>query len=182
MSVRKQKDQNENADSKKEILRYLSMTGLMVPILLLSIVFVKLVMGDLQPRAVTQAIQKDKTNFARRLNLAFYLLANRDTRIVADETDKHTVYNLRSINGSFDLKGIHQVALTLKQKYPEVFRAIVSVTDKISQKEIKKVLERIRKRDKADPQIYLVDEKSGKKILLKVMFTDIEFVSAEAEG
>jgi hypothetical protein len=174
-------------ESKKEILRYLSMTGLMVPILLLSVLFVKLVMGDLtQPRAVTEAIAKDKENITRRLNLAFYLFENHDARIIAEEKAGQTVYNLKSVNGEFDLQGIHKIAFMLKQKYPEVFRAIVNVTDKISQKEIKKVLAKIRKKERSDGDLYLVDDATGKKTNLKIMFSDIVLTSKEqpdqAEG
>jgi len=182
---RKKQQQNDTVEAaeKKDIMRYFSMTGLMVPVLLLSILFVRLVMNDIeQPKSVREAIAKDRVNLSRRLNLVFSLLATRDTRIETDELGQKTVINLKAVDGKFDLKGIHKVAVQLKQKYPEVFRAIINVTDKIAQKEIKKVLESIRKREKADPEIFLVDEVTGKKISLKVMFTDIVFSNDKTEG
>ncbi len=167
-------------ESKKEIIRYISMTALLVPTLLLSILFVRLIIGDVkQTRLVEEAVLKDQQNLKRRLNLVLYLLESRETKIVASEETGKTVYSLKPIRGEFDLQGIHKIAFGLKQKYPEVFRAIVNVTDKITEKEIKNVLKKLRKKEKQDSDLYLVDDSTGKKVKIKVMFSDVVLTHQE---
>jgi biopolymer transport protein ExbD len=145
-----------------------------VPMLLLSVVFVRIAVVE---TPVPQAVQKAMVE-AENKNDAQIQLSVGDGygfKIQVMHKGKTQDINIAKLNGEFDLDGLHKQIVTLKQTYPDVFKMELHPSEEVPLDKIIAVMDKVRTRTKDDPILYFTDTETGKKVETELIFPDVVF-------
>lgn len=147
----------------------------LVPFLLLSVVFVRLVIIDAPvPQPVEAAIQKDKKNKKPKLSVKMYIYQN-SVNLKITERGRGRTVKINNSKEGYDTKKLHGILIGLKVKYPEVFSIEVFPNESVAYNDIISVMDAARRRLNNDPKIFIVDKKTQKKVETNLMFPNITF-------
>lgn len=154
-----------------------------IPMLLLSVVFVDITVIDTPiPQAVEKAVaaanEKNKDLVQMRMGVA----KDRSIAITIVDHGSSKEYSVSSkmINGAAkpDLDQLHDKVLALKKEYPDVFRMELNPSDTIPLDEIVGVMDAMRTTRKVngkEMKVSFTDTATGKAIETNLLFPDIVF-------
>ena len=152
-----------------------------IPMLLLSVVFVRVTTIETQvPQVVEQAVAaaNEKNKDVVQLRLAL----NADRTVVITVTDRGQTTDLtvagvnsQSKGPTVDVDGIHKQILSLKQKYPDVFRVEFNPAEQIPLTEIVAVMDSIRTTRSGESKVVFNDVRTGQPIETNLLLPDIVF-------
>lgn len=169
-------NRTEDATFEINLAPMLDIIVSIVPMLLLSVVFVKISVIDSQiPQVVANAIEKDRKQENRDVSVSVYIVKDRTLKIILKEQGKEQAIPLAKGAEGLDLKTLHAEIVKIKVKYPSVFRMELHPDEEIPYSEIVSVLDRVRTRDATDPKISFDDAESGRKVDTELLFPDVVF-------
>jgi biopolymer transport protein ExbD len=157
----------------------LAMMVCLIPILLLSVVFVNVSIIETPiPQVVEKAIAKDRKKKDRDVEISLSLAKEKGFKIkVIDKRGKNHEISVAMNDGGFDYDKLHSEIVKVKIKYPDVFRLELMPADGVSYDEIVKTMDEVRKAKKDDPKVTLVDEETKKKVETDILFPDVVFAN-----
>lgn len=148
-----------------------------VPLLLLSTVFLKVTVIDSPiPQAVAKAIENDRNKKDHDLTIAIHASAT-GLKIVVNEKGHEQEVQVTAHGKTQDLEKLHSEMIKIKQRFPQTFRLELYPSEELSYNDIVAVLDQVRNRRVADPQIFFTEESTGKKIETDFMFPDVVFAN-----
>ncbi len=166
----------EDANFDLNLAPMLDMMVALVPFLLLSIAFVRLVVVDTPiPQPVQSAIEKNKKDKNPKVVINMHIHHKKGVRIAIQDRGKRKNILIPLKDSAFDVENVHQNLVQLKQKYPQVFKMEVFPTELVAYKDIISLMDSARSSLKEDPELYIEDPATGKKIVTKLMFPNITF-------
>lgn len=145
-----------------------------VPMLLLSVVFVRIAVVE---TPVPQPVQKAMAQSENKNDVQIQLSVSKDHGFKIQVMQKgHTKdINVALKNNDYDLDGLHKEMVALKQQYPDVFRMELHPSEEVPLDKIVAVMDKVRSRAKDDPVLYFTDTETGKKVETDLIFPDVVF-------
>ncbi len=144
-----------------------------VPMLLLSVVFMRVTMVEAQvPQIVAEAIENNK-NKPNPVTVALVIDHSAFKFEITDNGKKSSI-SVAAVNGIPDLDALGKEAATIKKKYPDVFRVEVKPAKTVSLEKIISTLDTIRTLKNGDT-VTIKDEKTGKTGETNLMFPEVVF-------
>lgn len=167
----------EDSSYELNLAPMLDMMVALVPFLLLSIAFVRLVVVDAKiPQPVAKAIKEDRDKKKRTVNVSMEISGKNGVFIIVKEKGKKTVKtHVPLLEGKFDVDTVHQKLIQVKQKHPKVFRLEIMPKENVVYKDIVSLMDTARTAKKNDPELFILDEEKNEKVPTKLMFPDVIF-------
>ena len=161
----------EDSSYELNLAPMLDMMVALVPFLLLSIAFVRLVVVDAKiPQPVAKAIKEDRDKKKRTVNVSMEISGKNGVK------GKKTVKtHVPLLEGKFDVDTVHQKLIQVKQKHPKVFRLEIMPKENVVYKDIVSLMDTARTAKKNDPELFILDEEKNEKVPTKLMFPDVIF-------
>lgn len=155
----------------------LDMMVALVPFLLLSVVFIRLVIIESPvPQPVAKAIEKDRKNKDREVNIKMYVDKKRNVSIiVTNKKGQKQNLQVRSDSKSVNLEDLHQKLVQLKLKYQKIYSIELFPDEMLSYNEIIKVMDAARQSKTDGPSFEVVNKETKEKVKTKFMFPNITF-------
>jgi len=145
-----------------------------VPMLLLSVVFVRIAVVETPvPQAVQKAIEQSENKNDVQIQLS--LSKTYGFKIQVMSKGKTQDISIAMKGEEFDLQGLHEKMISLKQQYPDVFKMELHPSEEVPLDKIVAVMDKVRTRTKTDPVLYFTDTESGKKVETELIFPDVVF-------
>lgn len=145
-----------------------------VPMLLLSVVFVRIAVVE---TPVPQAVQKAMEQAENKNDVQIQLSVSKTYGFKIQVMQKGQTKDINvALKGTeFDLDGLHQQMIALKQQYPDVFKMELHPSEEVPLDKIVAVMDKVRTRTKEDPTLFFTDTESGKKVETDLIFPDVVF-------
>ena len=145
-----------------------------VPMLLMSVVFIKVFMIEAQiPQLVSQIIEENKkTPPTTTISL---VMSGKDFKFVIDENGKKHDVQIAAQNGKYDYDHLYKEALQLKKSYPNIFKVEVKPQSDVVLDNIVAVLDKLRRSKKEDGMFTVKDPKTGQSAQTDLMFPEVTF-------
>jgi biopolymer transport protein ExbD len=167
----------EDSTYELNLAPMLDMMVALVPFLLLSIAFVRLVVVETKiPQPVAKALKQDRDKKDRDVNIRMEVSAKKGVMILVKEKGKKTKkYSVKLKEGSFDVDAVHSKLVSIKQQYPKVFRLEILPKDNVVYKDVVQLMDTARYTTNSDPQLFVVDDETKEKVPSKLIFPDVIF-------
>ena len=172
--MRTRRTRVEDAAFELNLAPLLDIIVSIVPMLLLSVVFVHITTIDTPvPQAVEKAMVVDK----EKNQVQVQLKVSKQTGFVFTITDKgQTKETTVALKGDkFDLDGLHKETLAIKKAHPDVFRLELNPDETVPLDEIVGVMDHVRMITKDEPKVIFNDVDTGKPIETNLLFPDVVF-------
>lgn len=144
-----------------------------VPMLLLSVVFIQVKMIDTPvPQVVAKAMKRadDQKTATVTLNVSkhsgFTFEVSKDHRVKK--------FHVPMKNNTWDYDGLQAMAFKVKTEFPQVFQLDLAPDSDVDLKDLVAVMDRVRK-DKTDRKIAFVDPKDHQKVETNFLFPNVIF-------
>lgn len=168
------KTRTEDATFELNLAPLLDIIVSIVPMLLLSVVFVQITMVETPiPQAVQKAIVKQEKKDETQITLGISKTAG--FQISVENKGKSRQLNVALKNRELDLNALHKEMIQLKTEYPDSFRLELHPEENVALTDIVSIMDRVRNRSKGDPKIYFTDTESGKQVETELIFPDVVF-------
>lgn len=166
----------EKADSTFDInlAPMLDVIVAIVPMLLMSVVFLRVNMIEAQiPQIVAQAIEDNK-NKPNPVTLALAIQGN-NYKFELTVNGKKSDITVAAVGGKPNLEGLYKEAEVIKRKFPDVFKIEIKPSKDVSLDQIVSTLDKIRKLKSGSEGFTIKDEKTGTTAKTDLMFPEIVF-------
>lgn len=145
-----------------------------VPMLLMSVVFLKVNMIEAQiPQIVAEAIQNNK-NKPNPVTIALAIQGTAFKWEVTVNGKKNDIV-VPAVDGKPNLDGLYKEAALLKRKYPDIFKVEIKPSKEVSLDRIVATLDKIRRLKTDEGKVSFKDEKTGNMVDTDLMFPEVVF-------
>jgi biopolymer transport protein ExbD len=146
-----------------------------VPMLLLSVVFVRITMIDTPvPQVVEKAIAAANEKMKDQVSITL-AVAKTGFRFTINDQGKTKEQVVAAKDGKLDFDGLHKETVALKKTYPQVFRLELSPDSEVELTDIVRAMDKVRMLGKDEGKLKFTDVTSGKPLETDLMFPDITF-------
>jgi len=153
-----------------------------VPLLLLSVVFVEIKMIETPvPQVVQNAI--DQENKDTNPEVTLNLRVGKKTGFSIEVTEKGAT-NTVSIplkGGDLDYEGLQAKASEIKSRFPQVFKMGLAPQSDVEFKELVRAMDVVRKLPQPDRKVAFVDKATGQRVETDLMFPNVTFSNVVGE-
>ncbi|MCC7403917.1 MAG: biopolymer transporter ExbD [Bdellovibrionales bacterium] len=170
--------QDADASFDLDLTPMLALIVNLIPIMLLSTVFVRvMVIESPLPQVVQKALDEDRNKKDREVTISldmkptgFVLQVKRDGQLLKN-------VDMPKQNSKWDLVKLHSEVARVKAENPTVFRMDLNPDREVAYDEIVKVIDEVRKSNTTDPKIQLMDKETNKLVETDLMFPDVVFAN-----
>ncbi|MFK8138060.1 MAG: biopolymer transporter ExbD [Bdellovibrionales bacterium] len=178
MKVRSMRQRIDDASFDLNLAPMLDMMVALVPFLLLSIAFVRLVVIETKvPQVVAEAVEQDKNNKDKKMRL----IAHIDTDKLKLKYMKNgkTVKNFsfKKDNTKNYLGKFRKELVGIKKINPMHFSLEIRPADAVAYNEIVEVIDEARYLKNEDPVIEILDKKTNTKVPTKLLLPNVFFAN-----
>lgn len=173
--MRKYRPKESDATFDLNLAPMLDIIVSIIPMLLLSVVFVRIAVVE---TPVPQAVQKAMVEAENKNEVQIQLSLSKEYGFKIQVMQKGQTKDINVAlkqDKEFDLDGLHKQMIVLKQAHPDVFKMELHPSEEVPLDKIVAVMDKIRNRTKEDPVIYFTDTTSGKKVETDLIFPDVVF-------
>lgn len=145
----------------------------LIPMLLLSVVFVRLVIIETPvPQPIQAAMEQDKKD--PKVSIQLHINKSQ-VEIKLDDKGKKASFSFAKNADSFDLAAIHAKFLEIKKTYPDSFTLEVFPSEDLAYKDIMLIMDEARSIKNGEKELEFFDKVSGKNLPTKLMFPNQSF-------
>ena len=168
------KSRTEDATFELNLAPLLDIIVSIVPMLLLSVVFVQITMVE---TPIPQAVQRTMANQDKKDETQITLGISKTSgfQVTVDSHGSAKQMSIGLNKNKLDYYALHIQMLMLKHQYPNSFRLELHPEENVDLKDLVAVMDKIRNRSKSDPKIYFKDSKTGKDVETDLIFPDVVF-------
>lgn len=153
-----------------------------VPLLLLSVVFVEIKMIDTPvPQVVQDAIEQDNKDTNPEATLNLRVGKTSGFAIEVSEKGATNTLTVPLKNGSLDFDGLQAKASELKTRFPQIFKMGLAPQSDVEFKELVKAMDAVRKLPQPDRKVAFVDKTTGQRVETDLMFPNVTFSNVVGE-
>ena len=167
------KSRTEDSTFELNLAPLLDIIVSIVPMLLLSVVFVQITMVETPiPQAVQRAITSEKKD-ETQITLGISKASGFDISIEGRGATRKLKVGLKG--KELDLYALHRQMIALKTEYPNSFRLELHPEENVDLSDLVAIMDKVRNRAKTDPKIFFTDTESGKLVETELIFPDVVF-------
>ena len=153
----------------------LSFVVSLIPILLLTIVFIKVGVVETQlPQVVSEAVEIERQNLNPEVSITASILAGQNIEIQITHNGLIEKKTIPTLNSDFDYEAFHKELVKTKVQFPQMFRLDLRPDSATSYAKIIKIMDAARK-TRAGEKVFVFDKTTNQKVETDVMFVDIVF-------
>lgn len=168
----------EETNIEVDLAPMLALMVTLIPIMLLSTVFVRITLIETPlPQVVQKAIEEDRKNKQREVTLELEMVSQGFKFEVLVDGKSSKVIRIPKLNNKWNLDHLYQVAYEAKKDNPQVFRLDLKPSQDVKYDEIVKVMDILRSIKNGDKKVIITDKETLKKEETDVMFPDINFAN-----
>jgi biopolymer transport protein ExbD len=170
------KSRFEEATFELNLAPMLDIIVSIVPMLLLSVVFVQISAIDTPiPQSIEKAIAASNEKSKDLVQISLSVSKTHGFQFNVTENGQTTERKVGLRNGAFDFEKLREEALSLKRAHPGVFRVELNPEESVALNEIVSVMDTVRMTGPTDPKVVFKDVDSGKPVETNLVFPDIVF-------
>ena len=164
----------DDSNTDIDLAPMLALMVTLIPILLLSSVFVKVNMIETElPQVVQEAIKNNRKNKKSLPRISLYIDGSKTVRVSVVQGRKKDEKSFQAIGENIDETGLYEHMQGLKRQFPDIFRIELNPGNKVDYNSIVKVLDQTRRSRK---ELFPVkDKKTGEMKQTSLMFPDVVF-------
>lgn len=145
-----------------------------VPMLLLSVVFVEIMMIETPlPQPVSELVEKQREEKTVTFNLI--ISKKEGYRFVIDDKGKKVEFAVPLKGKDLDGDALNARAYEIKKLYPQYFRLELKPDPDVKLNEIVKTMDELRKIRRSQAKLTFVDPKTQKNLATDLMFPEVTF-------
>ena len=166
----------DDVNTDIDLAPMLALMVTLIPILLLSSVFVRVTMIETElPQVIQQAIKNNRKNKNALPQISLYIEGSKKVRVSVLHGRKKNEKTFEAVSEKIDEKKLYEHMVSLKRQFPEVFRIEINPSNKADYDSIVKVLDQTRRSRK---ELFPVkDKETGKMAETSLMFPDVVFAN-----
>lgn len=180
--MRLAKTRSTDATFEINLAPFLDIIVSVVPLLLLSVVFVEIKMIETPvPQVVQEIIEKEQKDPDPEVVLT--LKVDKVSGFTFDIREKG---NSKQITvpvkeGKLDFTGLTEKAATLKEQFPQVFKLGLAPQADVPFNDLVKSMDAVRKQAQPERKVAFVDKTSGQKVETNLIFPNVSFSNVVGE-
>lgn len=181
MSRRRRKLLNKTEELESnfdlDLAPMLALMVTLIPIMLLSTVFVKVTLIETPlPQIVQKAIEEDLNKKEKQVSLSLNMDSQSGFKLNTFIDGKlSATQRLPKINGRWDLEGLYKAAYKVKVQHPKIFGIDLNPQSEVSYEDIVKVIDELRNIKKEDQKVIITDRDTKQKEQSDIMFPNVSF-------
>jgi biopolymer transport protein ExbD len=181
MRRRRYKTRGEAVEASFELdlAPMLALMVTLIPIILLSTVFVKIMVIDTQlPQVVEKIMKEEEKNPAKKVKVALYMEANGSFKLVVQRGSQTLkTKNLVSQEGKWDFESLHSVLADTKRQHPNTFRLELHPSNGVPYSEIVKAMDEARQFTVDEGKVTVTHAETGEAAETQLMFPNVVFTN-----
>ncbi len=175
--MRTLRQRTEDGTFELDLAPMLSMMVALIPILLLSVIFVRVTVIETPiPQVVAKAVEKDKKD-KNPVSISIEANKKNGIRIRVTENGRSNSKRIPLKSSELNYQALHEHLVQVKIRHPKVFNVNIKPSDDLSYQEIVKVMDAARETQKGDPVLKFKDEETQKEVEHRVLFPNINFAN-----
>ena len=149
----------------------------LIPIMLLSTVFVKVtVIESPLPQVVQKAIEEDRKKKDREIEVTVLMNNNKSMELRVTEDGKARVKKtFKASSTSWNFDGLRQELISVKRAYPKTFRLSLYPGENVPYDDIVNFMDAVRKTGDENVKLTVTDEDTKETAETDIMFPDVVF-------
>jgi biopolymer transport protein ExbD len=171
------KTDDMDANFELDLSPMLALMVCLIPIMLLSTVFVKVtVIESPLPQVVQKAIDEDRKKNDREIEVSVVMKNDKTLELKVTEDGKAKVskaFPVAEANWNFD--GLRKELITVKRVYPKTFRLSLFPGEEVPYDDIVKLMDAVRKTGDDNVKLTVTDEETKESAETDIMFPDVIF-------
>jgi biopolymer transport protein TolR len=180
--MRLAKTRSTDATFEINLAPFLDIIVSVVPLLLLSVVFVEVKMIETPvPQVVQEIIDKEQKDPDPEVVLTLKVdkLAGFTFDVREKGNSKQITVPVKE--GKLDFTGLTEKAATLKEQFPQVFKLGLAPQADVPFNDLVKSMDAVRKQTQPDRKVAFVDKTSGQKVETNLIFPNVSFSNVVGE-
>ncbi len=149
-----------------------------IPMLLLSVVFVQIKMIETSvPQIVAKKIQEQREEKKPELSLALKVSGQTGFNFVLNNNGKTEEFKVALKNQKLDFDSLTKMAIDLKKQYVDLFSVDLLPEGAVPYNELVQTMDSIRRLPSSEGKLTVTDKKTGEKAQTDLMFPDVVFAN-----
>lgn len=175
----KQIKTEEGSSFELDLAPMLALMVTLIPILLLSTVFVQVVVIESPlPQVVKEAIEEDRKKKEREVLVTLDMGKKSGFALKVNVDGKNTnTYLVPNKAGNLDIKELHKKLAIVKRSHPKVFRLDLFPAADVGYSDIVKVMDSARKLTAEEGKVKIQNSKTNEVAETDLMFPDVVFAN-----
>ena len=168
----------EDANFELDLAPMLALMVTLIPIMLLSTVFVRITLIETPlPQVVQNAIEQDRNKKEREINISLNMSEQGFKFEVLVDGKPEKVSRIPKVNNAWNLKELYTVAHQAKMQHPGVFKLDLKPESNIKYDDIVKVMDELRTIKQGDQKATITDKQTLQKVETEILFPDVNFAN-----
>lgn len=156
----------------------LSLMVVLIPIMLLSTVFVRISLIETPlPQVVQNAIEEDKNKKDKKIQLVLTMESPGFKLEILQDGRSLRSDRIPNVNNKWDISSLYKMAHATKLNHPDVFHLDFKPSSNVKYEDMVKVMDTLRKINKEDQKAILIDKDTKQKVETDVMFPEINLAN-----
>ena len=170
------KQEDDDATFELDLSPMLALMVTLIPIMLLSTVFVKVAVIETPlPQVVAKALEQDRKKKDREVRLVVKMEQNTGLNIHVYRGSAKRSVAIPKVQGEWDFARLHKEVVQVKVENPKLFRLDLIPGKDVSYADIVKVMDEVRNTREGDPKVYIEDVDTKERVETDIMFPDVIF-------
>ncbi len=167
---------NEDDGIELDLAPMLSVIVSLIPIFLLTVVFIKIGVVETQlPQVVNEAVEIERKDPSPEVSIMASVLAGKGIEIEITNKGQRDKKTIPLVNNEFDYESFHKELVKAKIQYPQTFRLDLRPDSATPYANIIRIMDAARKTKAGEPKVFVIDKNTNQKVETDVMFVDIFF-------
>lgn len=165
------------ANFELDLSPMLALMVCLIPIMLLSTVFVKVTVIDTPlPQVVQKAIEEDRKKKERDVEVTVAMNKNKEIQLLVTVDGNTSVKkSIKSTSSAWNFNELNTELVKVKQQYPKVFRLNLNPSEEVAYDDIVKAMDEVRTVKDESIKLFVTDEDTKEKVETNIMFPDVIF-------
>lgn len=166
----------DEASFEIDLAPFLSIVVALIPILLLTAVFMKVGLVDTQlPQIINEAVAQERKEENAPTLVKVEALEKQGLVVEVTHNGRASKREIPISNNDFNYDEFHRELVKVKEEHPMIFRLELRPSSDLSYEKIIKLMDYARKTRTGDPKLFVTDPKTNQKLESNIMFADIFF-------
>lgn len=180
--MRHAKTRSSDSTFEINLAPFLDIIVAVVPLLLLSVVFVEIKMIETPvPQVVQQMMEREQKDPDPEVTLNLRVAKSNGFIFEITQKGNTTSQNVPLKEGKLDFDGLRNRAVEIKARFPEIFRLGLAPQGDVAFNDLVQAMDMVRKQATPDRKLAFTDKVTGQKVETDLLFPNVTFSNVVGE-